>query len=119
MARNVNFAADISNDMDKGEMNMTKMLKTLCAKAIVTLCLVAGTTSFEVPLAQAVPLSGLSQSVSSVETANPELIQHAQYYGPRRHHRRYFYPPVVCRRVIGWHRTRFGMMFGPYRRCYR
>lgn len=100
-------------------MIMTKTFKTLCAKAIVMLCLAVGTTSFEAPLAQAAPLSGLSQSVSSVETANPGLIQHAQYYGPRRHHRRYFYPPVACRRVIGWHRTRFGMMFGPYRRCYR
>jgi hypothetical protein len=73
---------------------------------------------FVAPFAEAAPLSGLSQSVSGIEAANPALIQKTQYYRHRWHHRHY-YRPIQCHRVIGWHRTRYGTVFGPYRRCYR
>ena len=94
-------------------------LKTFCTKIILALCLTAGTLVATPEFAAAAPLAGIGQSVNSVEAASPSAVAKTQYYYHRRHYYRRFYRPVECRRFVGWHRTRFGMVFGPYRRCFR
>jgi len=106
-------------------------LKKIATRVTLALCLF-GSLAVEMPkVAEAAPLAGLSQSAPSVEAsaANPATqVQYYRrhYYRPRYYRPRYYRPiyrpiyrPLMCRRVVGWHRTPYGMVFGPYRRCFR
>lgn len=121
---------------------MITQMKKFFARGVLALCLATGFAADTIEPAAAAPMSAMAPAVSD---SAPALVQHVQY---RRHYvRRYrvvrrpafyvvrhryrpvyrpmyrpMYRPIyrpVCRRVVGWHQTRFGMIFGPYNRCYR
>jgi len=115
---------------------MISNLRKFLAKAALALCLASGITAQTLEPAEAAPLSIMRPALSD---QTPDLVQPAQYYRHYRHVRRYrvyrhryhygpryryrpVYRPIYrphCRRFVGWHMTRFGMMYGAFNRCYR
>ncbi len=117
---------------------MIAKIRTFLTRGLLALCLASGLTAQTIEPAGAAPIAGMTSSPEAA-TANPVQqayyyryfrvhhrrphYRHVYFYAPRRHYRPvYRYRPIYhvsCRRFVGWHQSRYGMVFGPYRRCYR
>lgn len=114
-----------------------QFFKTVLTRAVLALCLAASAVPPMVETAAAAPLAALTTAQEALPATQIDQTRYRRYrhyhhryfYGPRRYYRpiyrpiyRPFYRPyygVSCRRYVGWHRSRYGMVFGPYRRCFR